>query len=164
MTPPEGRGTPSGRIELESAAAVALGQPALATYVPDEGGDEGGAFALISAPSRFTHNSTYSHSPRHLARWGRPHVLLNPLDAAELGLAEGAPATLSNRLGALTLPARPCDDLPRGLVRVDGLPRAADTPEGVGVNVLVPPDVSDLGDGNVLYSTRVDVRRGEAPV
>ena len=164
MTPPEGRGTPSGRIELESQAAVALGQPALATYVPDDGCGEQGAFALVSAPSKFTHNSTFSHSPRHLARWGRPHVLLHPEDARALGLSEGDPATLSNRQGSLTLPARPCADLARGLVRIDGLPRAGDAPEGVGVNVLVPCAVSDIGDGNVLYSTRVDVRRREGHV
>jgi anaerobic selenocysteine-containing dehydrogenase len=163
MTPPTERGTPSGRIELSSRAAVALGQPELATYVPEDDAAEQGAFGLISAPSRFTHNSTYSHSPRHLARWGRPHVLLHPDDARALGLAEGDPATLSNRMGALTLPARPCADLPRGLVRVDGLPRAAEAPEGVGVNVLVSPDVSDLGEGNVLYSTRVDLRRTAGP-
>lgn len=161
MTPPAGRGTPSGQVELESAAAAAQGQPPLASYVPDDACGLEGAFALLSAPSKFTHNSTYSHSPRHLARWGRPHVLLHPDDARAIGLVEGEPATLSNRHGRLTLPAQISATLPRGMVRVDGLPRAADAPEGVGVNALVPPDVSDLGDGNVLYSTRVDVHRGE---
>jgi hypothetical protein len=43
------------------------------------------------------------------------------------------------------------------LVRIDGLPRAQDTLEGVGVNALVAGEVSDLGDSNTLYSTRVDV-------
>ena len=162
MTPPEGRGTPSGRIELERAAAAALGQPALASYVPDDACGLEGAFALLSAPSKFTHNSTYRHSPRHLARWGRPHVLVHPEDARALELEAGDPAMLSNRYGRLTLPAELSETLPRGMVRIDGLPRAADAPEGVGVNVLVPPDVSDLGDGNVLYSTRVDVRRAAA--
>jgi anaerobic selenocysteine-containing dehydrogenase len=163
MTPPQERGTPSGLIELESSAAVAQGQPACASYVADDACGLDGGFALLSAPSKFTHNSTYSHSPRHLARWGRPHVLLHPEDARALALAEGEPATLSNRFGRLTLPAQLSETLPRGMVRIDGLPRAVDAPEGVGVNALVPPDVSDLGDGNVLYSTRVDVRRGDAP-
>jgi hypothetical protein len=51
-------------------------------------------------------------------------------------------------------------DMPLGMLRVDGMPRASDIPEGVGINALVPPAVSDLGDGNVLYSARVDLARG----
>ena len=164
MEPPAGpRGTPSGRIELASEAARALGQPALATWVPDDGCGEARAFELVAAPSKFTHNSTFSHSPRHLARWGQPVVVLNPDDAAALGLAEGQLARLENDQGRLSLPVETSDDLPRGLVRVDGMPRAVDTPEGIGVNALVPACVSDLGDGNVLYSTRVDVAPATTP-
>lgn len=162
--PGSGRGTESGRVELVSRRAAALGQPPMASWVPDDGAGGRGAFELISAPSRFTHNSTFSHSPRHLARWGRPHVVLNPADAGALGLGAGELATLSSEQGRLSLPVELSGDVPRGLVRVDGLPRAADAPEGVGVNALVPPAVSDLGEGNVLYSTRVDVRRtGHTP-
>lgn len=160
MTPPAGpRATPSGKVELFSEAALALGQPPMASWVPDDACGDARAFELISAPSKFTHNSTFSHSPRHLARWGQPVVVLNPDDASSLGLAAGEPVRLENAHGRLTLPAELSADMPRGLVRVDGLPRGADTPEGVGVNALVPPCVSDLGDGNVLYSTRVDVAR-----
>lgn len=159
MEPPEGpRATPSGRIELFSEAALALGQPGLASWVPDDGcGETARAFELISAPSRFTHNSTFSHSPRHLARWGTPVVVMHPDDALGLGLAAGELARLENDQGRLSLPLETSADVPRGLLRVDGLPRGCDAPEGVGVNALVPGCVSDLGDGNVLYSTRVDV-------
>jgi anaerobic selenocysteine-containing dehydrogenase len=160
MTPPVGpRTTPSGKVELFSEVALALGQPPMASWVPDDGCGDARAFELVSAPSKFTHNSTFSHSPRHLARWGRPVVVLNPDDGAALGLSAGDPARLENGNGRLTLPVELSADMPRGLVRVDGLPRAVDAPEGVGVNALVPPCVSDLGDGNVLYSTRVDVAR-----
>lgn len=38
-----------------------------------------------------------------------------------------------------------------------GLPRAADVPEGVGIDALVAGDLADLGCGNVLYSARCDV-------
>jgi anaerobic selenocysteine-containing dehydrogenase len=160
VAPPEGRGTPSGLVELLSERALALGQPALATYVEDDGCGDPGAFALISAPSVHTHNSTFSHSRRHLARRGPARVALHPADAACLGLAEGDRATLWNARASVTLPVELCSDLPRGAVRVDGLPRADDVAEGVGVNALVSPQVSDVGAGNVLYSTRVDVRRG----
>ena len=42
-------------------------------------------------------------------------------------------------------------------MRVDGLPRADDAPEGAGINLLAPPDPADMGNGNVYLSTRVDV-------
>jgi anaerobic selenocysteine-containing dehydrogenase len=129
----------------------------MASYVPDEGGATRGAFWLVSAPSVHTHNSTFSHSERHVKRVGEQRVKLNPLDAQRLGLVDGARATLSNQLARVSFPVEITADMPRGLVRIDGLPRAQDTLEGVGVNALVAGEVSDLGDSNTLYSTRVDV-------
>ncbi len=64
---------------------------------------------------------------------------------------------ISNEQGSLTLPASFSEDIARRMVRVDGLPRAADIPEGIGINALVPSAISDLGEGSVLYSTRVEV-------
>ncbi|MBI5435133.1 MAG: molybdopterin-dependent oxidoreductase [Planctomycetes bacterium] len=164
LTPPTrerlgGWGTPSGKVELVSAAAKAAGQPELATYVEDVGRNERGAFWLIAAPSRYTHNSTFSHSPRHVALNGPPRVFMHPDDAAGRGLHPGERVRVHNERATVSLELACSGDMPRGLVRVDGLPRAADVPEGVGINALVSPDVSDLGDGNVLYSTRVDVDR-----
>jgi anaerobic selenocysteine-containing dehydrogenase len=158
LEPAGERGTPSGKIELLSEAAEAVGQPGLATFVPDDGCGASGAFWLHCTPSVHTHNSTYSHSARHVKRVGTPHAWMNPADAAEAGLAEGDMATLFNRLGEVSFPIATTDDLPTGVVRVDGLPRGADTPEGVGINQLVSSAVSDLGESNTLYSTRVDVR------
>lgn len=162
VTPPSraelgGWGTPSGKVELYSASAAAAGQPALASWVEDHDPRERGALWLVCAPSRYTHNSTFSHSPRHLALNGKPRVFVHPEDAAARGLVEGARVRLRNGRGALSLTLACTTDMPRGLARVDGMPRAADVPEGLGINALVAPDVSDLGDGNVLYSTRVDL-------
>ena len=150
--------TPSGRIELASDAAQTQGSPRLPTYVPDDACGGRGEFWLVSAPSKFGLNSTFSHSARHLARAGRPRVFVHPRDAQRLGLRDGAAARLSNEHGALTLAASLCEDMLPGTLRVDGVPRGRDVPEGVGVNALVAPELSDLGRGNVLYSTRVDLR------
>ena len=158
--PPAGKlwDTPSGKVELVSSACAALGQPSMATWVPDDAcGDGGRAFWLVCAPSRFTHNSTFMHSARHVRREGTPRARLNPDDARDLGLADGDACVLENQRGRVTLIVRATADVPRGMVRVDGLPRSEDTPERAGINCLVSPRVSDLGNGNVLYSTRVDV-------
>jgi anaerobic selenocysteine-containing dehydrogenase len=153
----DGWGTPSGKIEFVSAAAEKLGQPAMATYVPDDHAGDRGAFSLVGAPSVHTHNSTFAHSERHVKRSGTPRVHVNEDDAHELGLVEGSRARISNARAALTFDVAITRDVPRGLVRVDGLPRACDLPEKVGLNALTSGALSDLGDGNVMYSARVNV-------
>ncbi|TDJ69775.1 MAG: hypothetical protein E2O39_11100 [Planctomycetota bacterium] len=153
------RGTPSGKIELASASAEAMGEPRMATYVPDDGADGIGAFWLVCAPSIATHNSTFSHSSRHRKRAGAPVCHLNPAEGERLGVVDGDRVTLENGQGRLTFPVRLSGDVPRGIVRVDGFPDPAKLPEGIGINALTSPSPADLGRGNVLYSARVDVRR-----
>jgi anaerobic selenocysteine-containing dehydrogenase len=150
-------GTPSGKIELVSDAARAKGQPAIATYVPDDAAGDRGAFWLIGAPSVHTHNSTFAHSERHVRKEGPPRCHVHPGDARDLGLADGAMACLSNARGKITLPVVTTCDVPRGSIRVDGLPRARDVRERIGLNALTSSAISDLGDGNVMFSAKVDV-------
>jgi anaerobic selenocysteine-containing dehydrogenase len=109
-----------------------------------------------------THNSTFAHSARHRARAGRARVFMNPADAAAERLAAGELVTLANPRAALSLWLELTPDVPRGALRVDGLPRADQVPEGLGLNALVSDAISDLGESNTLYSTRVDVRRAGA--
>lgn len=151
------RGTPSGKIELASEAAEALGQPRVATFVPDDGCGGTGRFWLVSAPSVATHNSTYLHSPRHGARAGAPRCYLHPEDAVEAGVSTGAPVRLANEQGALTLEAALDDGLPRGMVRLDGFPDPAAVPEGFSANALTSARPADLAHGNAQFSARVNV-------
>jgi anaerobic selenocysteine-containing dehydrogenase len=152
-----GDGTPSGKVELVSAAAQRLGQPAMASYVADDAAGTTGEFWLVCAPSVHTHNSTFSYSARHRRRRGSARVVMHPSDAQRLGLADRAPVTLSNRHGRVTLALELSSNVATGIVRVDGIPIASDTPEGTSINALVSGEVSDMGDSNTLYSTRVDV-------
>ena len=149
--------TPSGKIELASSLAREWGQPELATHRADDACGGRGPLWLHCAPSRHTHNSTFSHSRRHVARAGPPRCFLHPADAQARAIEAGEPVRLSNERATLTLRAELSDDVPRGMVRVDGMPRAEDVPEGVGINALVAGARSDMGDGNALYSTRVEV-------
>jgi anaerobic selenocysteine-containing dehydrogenase len=153
----QGWGTPSGKIELWSEAAKAKGQPPMATYVEDDAAGDRGKFSLVGAPSVETHNSTYSHSARHVKKAGLPRVFVSPADARQIGVVPGGKAKLSNARGAITLLVEVSDSMPEGLVRVDGLPRAQDFPEKVGLNALTCGATSDLGDGNVMFSARVDL-------
>ena len=152
-----GWGTPSGRIELWSESARLRGQPVMASWVPDDGAGERGAFQLIPAPSVATHNSTYLYSGRHRAKAGKPVCYLHPAELVRLRAVEGSALVLSNAQGRITLAASSDENVPVGCIRVDGVLSGRDVPEGVGINALVNPALSDLGDGNVLYSTRVDL-------
>jgi len=116
------RGTPSGKIELFSEAMQALGQPPMATFVPDDGAGGRGALRLISAPSIATHNSTYLYSSRHARRAGAPCCYLSARDAERLSLTEGGQVRLSNEHGRITLALSISDDVSPGAVRVDGQP------------------------------------------
>jgi anaerobic selenocysteine-containing dehydrogenase len=157
----DGWGTPSGKIELVSTSAAARGQPAMATFVPDDAAGGQGEFWLVGAPSVHTHNSTYVHSARHQKKNGPPRLFMNPIDARNHGQHDGKLVRVTNELATLTLPVEVDPSMPRGLVRVDGLPRAADIREKCGLNALTSGAVSDLGDGNVMYSARVDLVRAE---
>jgi anaerobic selenocysteine-containing dehydrogenase len=149
-----GRGTPSGKVELASEAAVRLGQPELASW---EAEDEPRELWLCPAPSTATHNSTYFASPGHMQRAGEPCCWINPALATAKRIGEGDLVKLESDHGSLTLAVRLSDGIPKQMVRVDGLPRPVDCVEGYGVNVLTGPEISDLGDGATFFSTRVDL-------
>lgn len=155
----EGTGTPSGKIELVSEEVEAAGGSRVARWRPDDGAGMAGTFRLLSTPSTATHNSTFMHVARHRARLGEPRVHVHPLDLEATGVAAGERVCVQSEFGSVTLRAVPDEGLPRKTVRVDGFVNEDMVPEGVGVNALVSPVTSDLGGGNVLYSTRVELQR-----
>lgn len=162
LTPPvfADRGTPSGKIELVSETAEALGGPRTAgTWSADDGAGMKGSFQLVSAPSTATHNSTYLHVPRHRERLGTPLAHLHPTDAEIVGVSGGDPIRLSSDYGSITLTAALDDHMPRRTVRVDGFVDEERVTEGTCINSLVSPKTSDFGGGNVLYSVRVELEK-----
>mgnify|MGYP003903053087 FL=1 len=84
---------------------------------------------------------------------------MHPLDLAAAGVAAGGLVCIRSEFGSVTVKAVADEALPRKTVRVDGFVNEDLVPEGVGINALVSPETSDLGGGNVLYSTRVELER-----
>ncbi|MDF1836520.1 MAG: molybdopterin-dependent oxidoreductase [Planctomycetota bacterium] len=152
-------GTPSGKVELFSQAAKDAGLPAMAEYQPDDGGGHSGAFWLLPGPSKFTHNSTFLHSERHLARLGPPTVSMHPEDAEAEGCQGGEAVRIHNDLGSLTLKVALEDFVPRGALHISGFVDETQVPEGCNVNQLVNGDLNDMGEGSTQYSTRVSLTR-----
>jgi len=56
-------------------------------------------FRLATSPARGFLNSTFTETPTSLSREQRPTVMINPEDAAVLGVADGEKVVLGNRRG-----------------------------------------------------------------
>ena len=81
--------TPSGLVEIASQQAEADGQP----RVPEPFADarqENGRLRLLSPASEWILNDSFANDPKIARRIGVATVALNPDDAAEHGLTEGA--------------------------------------------------------------------------
>ncbi|MFM7617462.1 MAG: molybdopterin-dependent oxidoreductase [Actinomycetes bacterium] len=152
--------TATGRVEFVSSAAVALGQPALPTYLGDEEAREAGdrwSFRLLT-PKHHTRflNSSYSHLPNHGGREGGPFLECCATDAAALGVGEGATVRVRNDRGAVVLPVRISERLRPGVVAI---PWGwwAEASGGTVVNVLTNSRLTDWGGGVAYSDTRVAV-------
>ena len=153
--------TASGRVEFVSDVAVALGQPALPTYLPPEESPDGSPFPFrLLTPKHHTRflNSSYSHLPNHGGREGGPFLECSATDAARIGVTEGATVRVHNERGALTLPVRITDRLQPGVVAI---PWGwwAEASGGTVVNALTNSRLTDWGGGVAYSDTMVDVER-----
>jgi len=159
----DGAPTPSGKVELVSAALAAQGLPALPTYVPlregPEDGDRARRFPLqcIVPPNRFFLNSSFSQSGKMRRRQGRPAVLLHPEDAARRGIADGARVLAESARGAAEFQAVLSEDTRAGVAVIEGIWWAKHQARGRGVNSLTDDREADMGGGAVFHSNMIEV-------
>lgn len=152
--------TDSGKIEILSPKAVALGQPALPGYAEPEDGPlaEKYPYRLLPAPARFALNSNFSQVPSLRKKEGGPHILVNPADCRLKRLVDGAWAEVCNHRGSCLLRVVASEDVPAGVVVAPGVWWNQLSPGGRNVNCLVGDDLTDLGEGSTFYDHRVDIR------
>lgn len=154
--------TPSGRVEIASAAAEADGHP----RIPQPWADErprGGSFRLLSPASAWTLNDTFANDRKIAQAMGRATVTLHPDDATRLDVRDGDRVTAANRHGTLTgLVVRVSDVVPPGV---------ALSPKGrwprresnhANVNVLNPGSKADLGESTAVHGVQVDITSDES--
>lgn len=122
--------TPSGKIELYSAAMERAGLPPLPTYVPlREGYDgerrpgEGDAYPLmfISPPNHSFLNSTFGNVEKLTALEKSPLLQIHPQDAAERGIEDGDEVTVWNDRGSYRVKTSVTDKMLPGIVVSQGL-------------------------------------------
>ncbi|QHW30507.1 molybdopterin oxidoreductase family protein [Paenibacillus rhizovicinus] len=149
--------TPSGRIELYSAAMERQGFPPLPTYIPlpDDGPYP---FLFIPTVNHNFLNSTFAHNEKHAAMEKMPKLYMNAADAAGLGIQQGDAVKVWNDRGECELTAVVGEDVLPGVVVSQGLWADGADSKAV-VNALTPDRVADMGQGATFFSGRVDVAR-----
>ncbi|WP_030171869.1 molybdopterin-containing oxidoreductase family protein [Spirillospora albida] len=135
-----------GRVHLAPPEIVAeVGRLAAAPPPPD-----GFPLRLIGLRELRSHNS-WMHNAPSLMRGDRVHAArISPKDAAEHGIADGAPCRVTSPHGSIELVAKVTDEMTEGTVAVphgwghQGGWRTANGAGGANVNLLASPDAGDL--------------------
>ncbi len=148
--------TPSGRIEVASAQAEAMGLP----RVPDAGVDSppaAGRLRLLSPASEWRLNDSYANDPRLMRRSASAEITLNPEDAGRLGIEPGQTVSVSNALGELHLTAIVSDVvLPGTAMSYKGRWPQLE-PGGDNLNLLYDGAKNDLGESSAVHGIEVAV-------
>ncbi len=155
--------TASGRVEFVSEALVAMGQPALPTFVPPIEGP-GSALAAryplqLLTPKQHTRflNGSYSHLPGHGGREAGPFLELCADDAAERGIADGQCVRVFNDRASIEVPARISERLRPGVVSIPWGWWSRHHPDGMVANSLTNDTLTEWGGGVAFSDTLVEV-------
>jgi anaerobic selenocysteine-containing dehydrogenase len=154
--------TPSGRIELLSAEAIARWQvdplPGYAepveTVTPDGHDSARFPFVLLTPNSKNRIHSQFGHLPSLRAIDPAPLLHIHPEDAAERGIGDGTRVRVFNDRGELTLAARLDYGLRLGCLVVHNGWWIAD---GGAVNLLSAARETDMGHGAAFHENVVNV-------
>jgi anaerobic selenocysteine-containing dehydrogenase len=124
-----------------------------------EEADEAHPFRLATSPSRSFLNTTFNETPSSQAREGKPTVMMHPLDAAALGIADGDAVTLGNTRGETSLTARLFDGMRRGVLIAESVHPNRDHIGGKGINVLTgAEEIAPIG-GAAFHDNKVWIKK-----
>lgn len=156
--------TPHGKVRLHDAELAAQGLDPLPAHVPPrEPAGEGGRLALVTPAAHHFLNSSFANLADQLRREGEPTLLVNPGDARDRGLQDGAWARLHNARGECWLRVVCSADAPRGVVVHPTLRWNRDSPGGRGINQLTSAELTDIGAGATFYDCAVELEASEGP-
>jgi anaerobic selenocysteine-containing dehydrogenase len=153
--------TPSGKVELYSAAMAARGLDPLPHYeepaefaAARERGERDG-LVLISGASHHFVSSSLANQPSLRRKEGEPFIEINPADAAARAIAHGAVVRLKNSRGWCELRAVVTDNVPPGTVVAPKGPWAKHGRKGRNVNWVTPDALADLAGQSTFHSNLV---------
>jgi anaerobic selenocysteine-containing dehydrogenase len=143
---------------------VTMGETKGMPSLPDhwtiiEEADDAHPFRLATSPSRSFLNTSFNETPSSQAREGKASVLMHPLDAASLGIANGDAVTLGNVRGETTLIAKLFEGLRRGVLVAESVHPNHDHIGGRGINTLTGAEaVAPIG-GAAFHDNRVCAKK-----
>jgi anaerobic selenocysteine-containing dehydrogenase len=149
-------GTPSGKIEIASAQAVAMGLP----RTPEPRADPAPAsdrLRLLSPASKWRLNDSYANDPHIAERAGPADVLINADDAARFGIADGARVELRNETGAVRLLASIDDRVQAGTALSYKGRWPSTEGDATNVNFVHTPRKADMGESTSVHGTEVTI-------
>jgi anaerobic selenocysteine-containing dehydrogenase len=121
--------------------------------------DQAHPFRLATSPSRSFLNTTFNETPSSQAREGKASVMIHPMDAAALDIADGDAVTLGNLRGETTLVARLFEGVRRGVLIAESVHPNHDHIGGRGINMLTGAEaVAPIG-GAAFHDNKVWVKR-----
>jgi anaerobic selenocysteine-containing dehydrogenase len=127
-----------------------------------EEADEAHPFRLATSPSRSFLNTTFNETPSSQAREGKASVMIHPLDAAALDIADGDAVTLGNLRGETSLIAKYFDGVRRGVLVAESIHPNRDHIGGKGINTLTGAEaVAPIG-GAAFHDNKVWIRKAAA--
>jgi anaerobic selenocysteine-containing dehydrogenase len=155
----DGFPTPSGRVEIASAAAEAAGLPRLPEPSTDDPPPPG-QLRLLSPSSPWLMNSTFGNDRKLRHRIGPATVALHPREAAGRGLRNGDAVTLRNATGALRLVVEISDAVPPGVAYSPKCRWPSHEAAGANVNALNPGAKTDMGESSAVHGVLVELVPG----
>jgi anaerobic selenocysteine-containing dehydrogenase len=127
-----------------------------------EEADEAHPFRLATSPSRSFLNTSFNETPSSQAREGKASVMIHPMDAAALGIADGEAVTLGNIRGETTLVAKLFDGVRRGVLIAESVHPNRSHIGGRGINTLTGSEVVAPVGGAAFHDNKVWIKKVSA--
>ncbi len=148
--------TPSGKVEIASSRAEAMGLPRTPRPLADPR-PAAGRLRLLSPASAWAMNTSYGNDPRNRHKIEAEGVTLHPDDAAARGLVEGDLARLENEAGEIILPVHVAAKIPRGvaLAAKGAWPKLQ--PQRRNINILHAGRKADMGESTSVHAIEATI-------
>jgi anaerobic selenocysteine-containing dehydrogenase len=116
-------------------------------------------FRMVTGPSRFFLNTTFTETKTSQGLARRPTARLNPDDAVRLGIATGDLVRLGNRQASIAIHAEVFAGVRPGVIVVESVWPNAAFVEGLGINALTSAEPGLPHGGAVFHDTAVWVKK-----
>src|SRR5246127_3481429 len=124
-----------------------------------EEADEAHPFRLATSPSRSFLNTSFNETPSSIAREGKASVMIHPLDAAALDIADGDAVTLGNMRGETTLVAKLFEGVRRGVLIAESVHPNRAHIGGRGINMLTAAEAVAPVGGAAFHDNKVWIKK-----